>query len=74
MMKIDTMNAIITIIENGRDFYAHDYELNGGTISALARKGMIEKTGNFKSEFVEVGYDTFTERLRFTSGEYLARV
>ena len=57
MMNKNTMNAMITIINNGRDFYARDYELNGGTISALARKGMIEKTGNSKSEFVEVGYD-----------------
>lgn len=57
MMKKDTMNAMITILSNGRDFYAHNYELNGGTISALARKDMIEKTGNSKSEFVEVGYD-----------------
>lgn len=56
-MKKDTMNAIITIIKNGRDFYAHDYELDGGIISALAYKGLIEKTGNSKSEFVAVGYD-----------------
>lgn len=59
MMNRDTMNAIITIIKNGRDFYAHDYELNGGTISALARKGLIEKTGNSRSEFVAVGYDNY---------------
>ena len=57
MMKKDTMNAIITIIKNGRDFYAHDYELDGGIISALAYKGVIEKTGNSKSQFVAVGYD-----------------
>ena len=57
MMKKNTMNAIITIIKNGRDFYAHDYELDGGIISALAYKGVIEKTGNSKSQFVAVGYD-----------------
>ena len=57
MMNINTMNAMITIIKNGCDFYAHDYELNGGIISALAYKGVIEKTGNSKSEFVEVGYN-----------------
>lgn len=57
MMKRDTMNAMITILSNGRDFYAHDYELYGGIISALARKGLIEKTGNSKSEFIAIGYD-----------------
>ena len=57
MMKRDTMNAIITIIKNGRDFYAQDYKLDGGIISALAYKGVIEKTGNSKSQFVMVGYD-----------------
>ena len=57
MMKKDTMNAIITILNHGRDFYAHDYELDGGIISALAYKGVIEKTGNSKSQFVAVGYD-----------------
>ena len=59
MMKKDTMNAIITIIKNGRDFYAQDYELDGGIISALARKGMIEKTGNSKSQFLMVGCDLY---------------
>ena len=57
MMKKDTMNAMITILSNGRDFYAHDYGLSDGTISTLARKGMIEKTGNSKSEFIAIGYD-----------------
>lgn len=63
MMKRDTMNAIITIIKNGRDFYAHDYELDGGIISALAYKGVIEKTGNSKSQFVAVGYDGMYKKI-----------
>ena len=63
MMKKDTMNAMITILSNGRDFYAHDYELDGGTISALARKGMIEKTGNSKSEFLAIGYDEMYKKV-----------
>lgn len=54
MMNINTMNAMTTIIRNGRDFFAADYELNGGTISALARVGLIEKTGNTRESFVEV--------------------
>lgn len=57
MMNTNTMNAMITIIKNDRDFYAQDYKLDGGIISALAYKGVIEKTGNSKSEFIEVGYD-----------------
>ena len=57
------MNAMVTIINNGRDFYAHDYELNGGIISALARKGLIEKTGNSKSQFVAVGYDELYKKI-----------
>ena len=63
MMKKDTMNAMITILSNGRDFYAHDYELNGGIISALARKGMIEKTGNSKSEFLAISYDEMYKKV-----------
>ena len=63
MMKRDTMNAMITILKNGRDFYAHDYKIDGGIISALARKGLIKKTGNSKSEFVEVGYDHFYRKV-----------
>ena len=63
MMKKDTMNAIITIIKNGRDFYAHDYKLDGGIISALAYKGVIEKTGNSKSQFVAVGYDEMYKKV-----------
>lgn len=63
MMKKDTMNALITIIKNGRDFYAHDYELGGGTISALAYKGLINKTGNSKSEFVAVGYNEMYKKV-----------
>ena len=63
MMKRDTMNAIITIIKNGRDFYAHDYKLGGGIISALARKGMIEKTGNSKSEFLAISYDEMYKKI-----------
>ena len=59
MMKRDTMNAIITILNHGRDFYAQDYKLDGGIISALARKGIIEKTGNSKSQFLMVGYDLY---------------
>lgn len=63
MMKKDTMNAMITILSNGRDFYAHDYELDGGVISALARKGMIEKTGNSRSEFIAIGYDEMYKKI-----------
>ena len=63
MMNKDTMNAIITILSNGRDFYAHDYELSGGIISALARKGMIEKTGNSKSEFLAIGYNEMYKKV-----------
>lgn len=63
MMNRNTMNAMVTIINNGRDFYAHDYELNGGVISALARKGLIEKTGNSKSQFVAVGYDELYKKI-----------
>ena len=63
MMKKDTMNAMITILSNGRDFYAHDYELGGGIISALARNGMIEKTGNSKSEFLAIGYDEMYKKV-----------
>ena len=63
MMNRDTMNAMITIIKNDRDFYAHDYELDGGVISALARKGMIEKTGNSKSEFLAIGYDEMYKKI-----------
>ena len=63
MMKRDTMNAIITIIKNGRDFYAHDYKLDGGIISALAYKGVIEKTGNSKSQFVAIGYDEMYKKV-----------
>lgn len=63
MMKRDTMNAIITIVKNGRDFYAHDYELDGGIISALARKGLIEKTGNSKTQFIAIGYDEMYKKI-----------
>ena len=63
MMNRNTMNEMVTIINNGRDFYAHDYELNGGIISALARKGLIEKTGNSKSQFVAVGYDELYKKI-----------
>ena len=63
MMNRNTMNAMVTIINNGRDFYAHDYELNGGIISALARKGLIEKTGNSKSQFVAVCYDELYKKI-----------
>lgn len=63
MMKRDTMNAMITILSNGRDFYAHDYELDGGIISALARKGLIEKTGNSKSQFIAIGYDEMYKKI-----------
>lgn len=63
MMNMNLMNAMTTIISNGRDFYARDYKLNGGTISALARKGMIEKTGNSKSEFVAVGHDNLYRKV-----------
>ena len=63
MMNRNTMNAMVTIINNGRDFYAHDYELNGGIISALARKGLIEKTGKSKSQFVAVGYDELYKKI-----------
>ena len=63
MMNRNTMNAMVTIINNGRDFYAHDYELNGGIISVLARKGLIEKTGNSKSQFVAVGYDELYKKI-----------
>ena len=63
MMNTNTMNAMITIIKNGRDFYAHDYELDGGIISALARKGMIEKTGNSKSEFLAIGYNEMYKKV-----------
>ena len=63
MMKKDTMNAMITILSNGRDFYAHDYELSGGIISALARKGMIEKTGNSRSEFLAISYDEMYKKI-----------
>ena len=63
MMNKDTMNAMITILSNGRDFYAHDYELSGGIISALARKGMIEKTGNSRSEFLAIGYDEMYKKV-----------
>lgn len=63
MMKKDTMDAIITIIKNGHDFYAHDYKLDGGIISALAYKGVIEKTGNSKSQFVAVGYDEMYKKV-----------
>lgn len=63
MMKKDTMNAMITILSNGRDFYAHDYELNGGVISALACNGIIEKTGNSKSEFIAIGYDEMYKKI-----------
>ena len=63
MMKKDTMNAMITILSNGRDFYAHDYELSGGIISALARKGMIEKTGNSRSEFLAISYDEMYKKV-----------
>ena len=63
MMKKDTMNAMITILSNGRDFYAHDYELGGGIISALARNGMIEKTGNSRSEFLAIGYDEMYKKV-----------
>lgn len=63
MMNRNTMNAMVTIINNGRDFYAHDYELNGGIISALARKGLIEKTGNSKSQFVALGYDELYKKI-----------
>ena len=59
MMNKDTVNAMITILNNGRNFYAQDYELSGGIISALARKDMIEKTGNSKSQFVAVGCDLY---------------
>ena len=63
MMNTNTMNAIITIIKNGRDFYAHDYKLDGGIISALAYKGVIEKTGTSKSQFVAVGYDEMYKKV-----------
>lgn len=63
MVKKDTVNAMITILSNGRDFYAHDYELSGGVISALARKGMIEKTGNSRSEFIAIGYDEMYKKV-----------
>lgn len=63
MMKRDTMNAMITILSNGRDFYAHDYELDGGVISALARNGLIEKTGNSKSQFIAIGYDEMYKKI-----------
>ena len=63
MMNKDTMNAMITILSNGRDFYAHDYELSGDIISTLAREGMIEKTGNSKSEFLAIGYDKMYKKV-----------
>ena len=63
MMKKDTMNAMITILSNGRDFYAHDYELSGDIISALAREGMIEKTGNFRSEFLAISADEMYKKV-----------
>ena len=63
MMNTNTMNAMITILKNGRDFYAHDYKLDGGIISALAYKGVIEKTGNSKSQFVAVGYDEMYKKV-----------
>ena len=63
MMKRDTMNAMITILSNGRDFYAHDYNLDGGIISALACKGLIEKTGNSKSQFIAIGYDEMYKKI-----------
>lgn len=63
MMNTNTMDAMITILNNGRNFYAQDYELSGGVISALARKGMIEKTGNSKSQFLMVGYDGLYKKI-----------
>ena len=64
MMKKDTMNAMITILSNGRDFYAHDYELGDNVISALAREGMIEKTGNSKSEFLAIDHDEMYKKVK----------
>ena len=63
MMDMELMSAMITILNNGRNFYACDYELSDEVISALARKGMIVKTGNSKSAFVEVGYDQLYKKI-----------
>lgn len=61
MMSINTLNAMATIINHNRNFYASDYELNGGVISALARAGMIEWTGNFRTEYVRACDDLYRQ-------------
>lgn len=59
--SIATMSAVIRIsaLEEGTRFYASDLGLNGGTIQSLYYYDYIDKTGNTKSYFIELGDDYY---------------
>lgn len=59
-MTISYLTAVMKVANyNGDTFYASDLGLKGGTIQGLFWDGLIERTGNKKTYFVEIRQNVF---------------
>lgn len=59
MMTLTFINNYLKIrnLKKGTTFYASDYGINGGSIRGLRNKGLIEPTGNTRTDIVPHPYD-----------------
>ena len=63
-MTINTITAYAKALsKDGEPFYASEFHLDGGTMSALQNHGLIEKTGNQKEVMVQI-YDDFYKKCK----------
>ena len=53
-LNIETFKAYEQVLTYGKPFYASDFDIRGGIISALSAYGLIQTTGNTKEYFVPV--------------------
>lgn len=58
-LNIETFKAYEQVLTYGKPFYASDFDLSGGTISAMETYGLIQPTGNTKIGFAPVGGELY---------------
>lgn len=58
-LNIETFKAYEQVLTYGKPFYASDFNLSGGTISAMETYGLIQPTGNTKIGFAPVGGELY---------------
>jgi len=53
-MTLNILTAYAKILGTAKPFYADEFGINGGTMSALAYDGLVKETGNTKEIMIQL--------------------